>query len=69
MDNKKIIGIVLIVVGAILLYFGYQATGAPLEHATKTLTGGYSNQTTLYLICGAVAAIGGIALLVLGSRR
>ena len=69
MDNKKILGIALIVVGAILLYVGYQATGAPLEHATKSITGDYSNRTMLYLICGAVAAIGGVALLVLGSRR
>ena len=69
MGDKRIIGIVLLVVGAVLLYFGYQATGAPLEHATKTLTGDYSNRTMVYLICGAAAAIGGVALLVVGSRR
>jgi len=69
MDNKRLIGIVLLVIGAILLYFGYQATGAPLEHASKSLTGSYSNQTMWYLIGGAAAAIGGLALVVIGSKR
>jgi drug/metabolite transporter (DMT)-like permease len=68
-NNKRIIGIVLLVVGVALLYFGYQATGAPLEHATKSITGNYSDRTTQYLIGGCVAAIAGLALLVLGSRR
>jgi len=69
MGNKKVIGIVLLVVGAVLLYFGLQATDAPLEQARETLTGDYSDQTMLYLIGGAAAAVGGIALLLLGGRR
>ena len=69
MGNKKVIGIVLLVVGAVLLYFGLQATDAPLEQARETLTGDYSDQTMLYLIGGAAAAVGGLALLLLGGRR
>jgi hypothetical protein len=68
MSSKRIIGIVLLVVGAALLYFGLQATDAPLEQARESLTGDYSDQTMLYLIAGAAAAVGGIALLVLGKR-
>ena len=68
MAGRKIIGLVLLVVGAVLLYFGAQATDATLEQARETLTGDYSDQTMIYLICGAAAAVGGLALLVIGKR-
>lgn len=67
--NKRVIGIVLLVVGAALLYFGLQATDAPLEQVRESVTGDYSDQTMLYLIGGAAAAVGGIALLLVGGRR
>ena len=69
MGNKKIMGLVLLVVGAVLLYFGFQATDAPLEEARETLTGDYSDQTMLYLVGGAAAAVAGLALLLLGGKR
>jgi hypothetical protein len=69
MGNKKILGIVLLVVGALLLYFGMQAADAPLEEARETLTGDYSDQTMLYLIGGAAAVAAGIALLLFGGKR
>jgi hypothetical protein len=68
MGNKKIIGLVLLVIGAVLVYFGVQATGAPLEEARETLTGDYSDQTMLYLIGGAAAAVAGVAMLLIGKR-
>ena len=69
MANKKIVGLVLLAVGAVLLYFGFQATDAPLEEARETLTGDYSDQTMLYLIGGAAAAVAGLGLLALGGKR
>jgi LPXTG-motif cell wall-anchored protein len=69
MRIKAIIGLVLLAVGAMLLYFGLQATDAPLERARETLTGDYSDQTMLYLIGGGAAAVAGLALLVFGRRR
>ena len=69
MGNKKIAGIVLLVVGAILLYFGWQASDAPLEQARESLTGEYSDQTMLYLIGGAAAAVAGVALVFFGGKR
>jgi hypothetical protein len=68
MAAKKILGVVLLVVGAVLLYFGLQATDAPLEQARETLTGDYSDQTMIYLIGGAAAAVAGLALLLVGKR-
>lgn len=67
-NTKKIVAVVLIVVGAVLLYFGLQATDAPLEQARETFTGDYSDRTMLYLIGGAVAAVAGIGLLFFGKR-
>lgn len=69
MGTRKIVGIVLLVVGIILLYFGFQATDAPMEQARETFTGDYSDQTMIYLLGGAAAAVGGLLLLVFGGRR
>jgi hypothetical protein len=66
--NMRIVGVVLLVIGAALLYFGLQATDAPLEQARETLTGDYSDRTMMYLIGGAAAAAGGLALLFVGKR-
>jgi hypothetical protein len=68
MATRKILGIVLLVVGGILLYFGAQATDAPVEQAREALTGDYSDQTMLYLICGGAAFVGGLAMLVIGRK-
>ena len=69
MGNRKIVGLVLLVVGAVALYFGLQATDAPLEEARETLTGDYSDQTMLYLIGGAAAAVAGLGLLLFSGKR
>jgi hypothetical protein len=69
MGTKQIIGLVLLVLGAVLLYFGWQATDAPLEQAREGLTGEYSDRTMQYLIGGGVAAAAGIGLLLFGGKR
>ena len=68
-NTKKIVAIVLIVVGAVLLYFGLQATDAPLEQARESLTGDYSDRTMQYLIGGVVAVAAGLAMLFFSGRR
>ena len=69
METKKIVGLVLIILGVVMLYFGVQASDAPLEQARESLTGDYSDRTMLYLIGGAVAAIAGVALFFFGGKR
>jgi len=63
MTQTKLIGIVLLAVGAIALYFGFNATNAPMEELTEAVTGQYSDRTMLYLIGGAVAGIAGLVML------
>lgn len=62
MNNTKIIGIALLALGAILLYFGINATEAPMEEMGEALTGRYSDDTMLYLIGGGIAAVAGLFL-------
>jgi hypothetical protein len=62
-NTKKIVAIVLIALGAVLLYFGLQATDAPVEQVRESITGDYSDRTMWYLIGGAVAVVAGVGLL------
>ena len=68
MSTTKLAALILIVVGGILLYFGYTASGSALESVTETVTGRYTDQTTLFLISGAVCAVAGVALLLFGKK-
>jgi uncharacterized membrane protein len=63
MSQNRIIAIVLLVIGAIALYFGFNATSAPTEEISEALTGQYSDRTMLYLICGAIATVAGVVML------
>lgn len=68
MSTTKLAALVLIVVGGILLYFGYNASESALESVTEAVTGRYSDQTTLYLIGGAACAVVGVGLLLFGKK-
>jgi len=62
MASSKLLGIVLLVVGIGLLYFGYQSTQSVGGQVTKTLTGRFTDETMWYLIGGAAAAAAGAFL-------
>lgn len=64
MNQKALLGIALLVVGLILLYFGYNASESITEGVTEAVTGRYSDETMYYLIGGAVASIVGLVMLV-----
>ena len=49
MGTGRIIGIALLVVGVILLYFGYNATQSGAEQIGEAITGNYSDETIFYL--------------------
>lgn len=66
MNKMKIIGIALLVLGAILLYFGYNAATAPMEEIGEALTGRYSDETMVYLIAGGISAVLGLVMLIRG---
>jgi len=63
LKNAKLIGFGLLVLGAILIYFGYNATQSAAEEIGEAFTGRYSDETMMYLIGGGVAAAIGLFLL------
>ena len=69
MSGNRIFGLVLLVVGVILLGFGLNASHAPLERLSETFTGHFSDNTMLYLLAGAVAAVVGVGMMAFSGRR
>lgn len=62
MSNIRTLGTVLIVVAAILLFLGYQASQSMGEQVVESFTGRFTDSTTWYFILGAAAAVGGFLL-------
>lgn len=64
MSTNKLLGIVLLIAGAVLIYFGMNAANSPMEEVSEAVTGRYTDQTMWYIIGGAVAAVLGLVLVV-----
>jgi drug/metabolite transporter (DMT)-like permease len=62
MGTQKLIGIVLLVVGLVLLYFGWQSTQSLSGEVTEAMTGRFDDETMMYLIGGAVATVLGLVM-------
>jgi hypothetical protein len=62
------LGIAILVLGLVLLGLGYQASQAPLEQISNTLTGRFTDRTTWYIIGGIVAAASGAFMTIFGRR-
>lgn len=69
LNINLIAGLVSLVLGAVLLTLAYHASNAPIEQLSNTLTGHYSDQTTLYIAVGVVGVVGGAFLLLISGRR
>lgn len=67
MSSGKVVGIVLLVVGLVLLYFGWQGSQSVGDQITETFTGRFTDHTMWLLILGVAAAVGGVLLTV--ARR
>lgn len=63
MSTNKIVGIILLVLGGVLIFFGLNATESIGEEVLEGVTGRYSDETMWYLIGGAVSAVVGLVLL------
>ncbi|MDP5029995.1 MAG: DUF3185 family protein [Paraglaciecola sp.] len=64
MPHVKITGLLLLIVAAFLLYFGFNQADSAVEKISETLTGKYSDETMSYLIGGVVAACIGLYLVI-----
>lgn len=69
MEMNRILGAIVFAIGVVLLILAYNATNAPLEELSNTLTGRYSDRTMWYLVLGIAAAVGGGMLATFGNRK
>lgn len=68
MSLPRIVGVVALVIGLVLLGMAYNASQAPVEQLSETVTGSFSDQTMVFLVAGAAAVIGGLLLFLFGRR-
>ena len=66
MKASQMVGIVVLVLGAVLL--GYQSSNAPLDQLSSIVTGRYTDQTMWYLIGGIVLSAAGVLVIIFGRR-
>jgi hypothetical protein len=64
---KNPIGFILIILGVILLCYGINASNSVGSDVKKAFTGNPTDRSMWLIIGGAVAAAGGLAVLVRGS--
>lgn len=64
MPQSKLIGLGLIIIGAIVLFFGYNASQSVAEQLSETLTGRFTDETMLYFIGGAILVVVGLIFVV-----
>ncbi|MFU8877494.1 MAG: DUF3185 family protein [Wenzhouxiangellaceae bacterium] len=64
MGSNKLIGLVLLVVGIILLYFGYQSSQGLDDQISEAFTGNFTDSTLWYYLLGGVASVAGLVFLV-----
>ena len=65
---QRVIGIALLVVGVVLIVFGTQASTSLGSRLSELFTGAPSDRTIWLLVLGAVAAVIGLGMLLVGRR-
>ncbi|MCP1338844.1 DUF3185 family protein [Idiomarina sp. M1R2S28] len=63
----RIVGIVLLVVGAILLYFSYEASQSIASSVSEVATNQPTDNTIWYLVGGVAAVIVGLYAVIRGK--
>lgn len=69
MSGIRVIGIIVAIVGAVLLYFGVSGSHSLVDQASQALTGRYTQDTMVYIIVGIVALVGGALTALVGFGR
>jgi len=63
MNGNKILGLVILAVGVVLIYFGWQGSESISDQVSEAVTGRFTDETMIYIVGGIVAAIIGGFLL------
>ncbi|MBK1672457.1 DUF3185 family protein [Ectothiorhodospira shaposhnikovii] len=67
MANNRILALALLVVGLILLFFGFQSSQGLDDQVTEAVTGRFTDSTIWFLILGAVSVVAGAGMLLFGK--
>lgn len=62
MKDTKLLGIVLLVAGVIMLYFGWQSSESIGDQLAESFTGRFTDETMFFIIGGAIALAAGLYL-------
>lgn len=68
MNSKRMLGLVLLIVGIVLLLFGMNATESVSDTVSEGLTGRYTDKTMWYIVGGAALAVLGGLMTLFGGR-
>jgi hypothetical protein len=68
MTPKRILGVVLLVVGIALLIVGINASHSLADQVSDTFTGRFTKGTTWYIIGGIGCGIAGLLMLLFGAK-
>ncbi len=63
MNTNKSVGLVILIAGLVLAYFGWQGSESIGGQVTEAFTGRYTDETMLYIVGGVVGVIVGGFLL------
>ncbi|SEO14680.1 Protein of unknown function [Salinihabitans flavidus] len=66
MSQSNILGLVVLAVGSLLLFFAWRASSAPVDQLSEALTGRFTDNTMWYLVGGLVGIVVGLGLLLRG---
>ncbi len=66
--NGRVVALVVLVLGVVLLIFGFNASDAPADRISEAFTGKFTDSTMLYLFLGVAGIAIGAGMLVLGRR-
>jgi drug/metabolite transporter (DMT)-like permease len=69
MSISRIVGLILVVVGILCLFLGFNSTQAPLDRVAETVTGRFTKHTMMYIVSGIVMLLGGAALFIGGRPK
>lgn len=69
MNERGIIGAILLVAGIVLFVIGVSSSDSLADQVSETFTGRFTDATMWYIIGGLVSGFGGLLLLLVGGAR
>ena len=69
MNGKRLLGVLLLVVGVALLFVGLNASDSMRDQLSRVFSGHFTDRTTWYMVGGLALAVVGLMMAMFGTRR